>query len=307
MSVGYNTTTSEGSLNVPLTPLQLNSQFDDVFPPDTPQGREQDACLPNQVQDLSIHQQSHPNSHQTRTAKPSPSGGCPGNGTDGRFMHGSDYDRSASRDLQQFAARQYRRGLQVPNTLDIGHTSRDGPYPCATFYSPQYSNVAASPMSDCGGMPSNNFSADRSNDMNSRNRSWSADYYGHHGRVSLPSPGNNQHLTNAQQRLSQKGAGQYEMDNSTLTTSEPPPLSHLPVPLPGYRTPHDGNRPRNNFTPADRFQFHQNNHHTSTYKMANDVPNSNEFSNSVGYSPTGRTGNGAEFRMPHPWPGKNLH
>lgn len=298
MPVGYNTTASEGSLNVPLTPLHIGNHFDDVFPPDITQGREQDACLPNQVQDLSMHQRSMVNSHQSGTPKPPLLAGCPNNGTD-RLVRGSDCDRSASRDLQQFAARQYRRGIQVPNTLDINHTSRDGVYPCPTYYSPQYSsNIAASPMSDCGGMVTNSFNSERPNDMNSRNRSWSADYYAHHGRISLPSPGNGQQLVNNHQRLQrQKDSIEYEPDNSTLTTSEPPPLSHLPVPLPGYRTnPHDGNRHRNNIPSSDRFRFYQGNQHSPI--------SGNEYTNPVGYPPNGHAGMSTEFRMPHPWAGK---
>ena len=217
-----------------------------------------------------------------------------------------DCGRSASRDLQQFAARQHHRTAQIPRSLDLNRSYGEGltnSFP-SPFRPPRNHHVAASPMSENGGHR-NSFESEVSREnMNSRMRSCSADYYGRRSSAPFPSTSNVPHDGSHDPRFFNQ---ELVIDHSPGPLSnEPPPLSHFPVPLPNY--PHSEiDMSRDVFPvtsnptshPDLRVARYSSGAERTKHPTATSGPSLANARNSMQSAPVE-----SEFRVPQPWSGK---
>lgn len=247
------TATSDGSINVPLTPLHISNQPDDVFSPvESPANM----FIPQMGAVPSIApQQNHSHGLSGPTFGPEQQfpqevGRCKRPDFIGALPT-QEWQRSASRDLQNFAART-RQTQMTPypggsSGLNMGSSHSFG----SNMPPPQndgFSTPDESSAVPCGYMPSG-YRADENNNLYgskvTRGRSCSADYYRGMDRSNWMAF--QQYLLQNRDRPMTcrmpncDPSSDHGLEGSqSMAATEPPPLSHFPVPLPKYASAPSG-------------------------------------------------------------------
>ncbi|XP_077967021.1 uncharacterized protein LOC120342698 [Styela clava] len=224
------TATSEGSINIPLTPLHISNQCDDVFPPEVPQGISPSGSNPCPPQDFhSIPPDQRLPQGSSCFSRPE---ACYQNNDPSLVPQHAEWHRSAARDLQNFAARtrlSQQRNIQAPNTLEFSRSRINGvenspqSYP-SPFHSPGFSGYSASPLSECGS-GGNGFDLNNNEHPANRGRSCSAEFYRHGVAASYGGV----YPKHFEKQLPQRELEMAENTPPHTNFAEPPPLSHLPV------------------------------------------------------------------------------